>query len=235
MTEGILLVDKPEGWTSFDVVNKIRRIVADSENKKPKQVKVGHTGTLDPFATGLLVVMIGKSYTVQAEALSSDDKTYVFEAIIGKQSTTGDPEGDITECATPANGVDEKTMENVFKTFIGEIEQTPTSFSAIKIDGTPAYKLARQGKEVEIPTRRVTIHSLDLLTLDGSRFCARASVSKGTYIRTLVEDICKRLGTCGYTVQLRRTDAGVHSISEAITMKDDLTIEEIQKNLVQTL
>ena len=233
MNEGILLVDKPQGWTSFDVVNKIRYIVAEDQGKKPKQIKVGHTGTLDPFATGLLVVLIGKSYTKMAEQLTSLNKTYIFEAKMGDQSTTGDPEGEIT--SYPLAPIDEKVLRKTLEACIGENNQIPPAYSAIKIDGKRAYELARKGDSVVIPARVVSVFSLELIYYDFPMFTARTEVSKGTYIRTLVEDICKDMGTYGYTTQLRRIATGEFDISNAIRIDKGITIDKIQKNLVQTL
>ncbi|HET7320425.1 MAG TPA: hypothetical protein VFI84_02455, partial [Candidatus Saccharimonadales bacterium] len=138
--QGILLVDKPAGWTSFDVVNYVRKIVATAEGKKPKNTKVGHTGTLDPFATGLLVLLVGKEYTRKAGKLSKADKTYEVTMRLGQVSTTGDPEGMITE----VDGLQpsREDLENVLLKFTGVIEQIPPAYSAIKVNGQRAYKLA---------------------------------------------------------------------------------------------
>ncbi len=231
MTEGILLVDKPAGWTSFDVVNKVRRLVADDEDKKPKNIKVGHTGTLDPFATGLLVVLIGKNYTKKAEQLSSDDKTYQFTVIMGKESTTGDPEGEITDCAVDVSVVTEEMVRKSFKGWVGDVYQRPSAFSAIKINGKRAYELARKGEEVEMPLRKVEVKRLTLDTFDNPAFSATVEVIKGTYIRTLAEDICKDLGFCGYTTALRRTKAGKFDVKDAITISKETTVEQVKEVL----
>src|SRR5258708_30667120 len=136
--QGILLVDKPAGWTSFDVVNYVRRIVAKAEGQRPKQVKVGHAGTLDPFATGLLVLLIGKEYTRRAGEFSKLDKTYEVTMKLGQTSTTGDPEGEITPVSDTIP--DEKALQEALRAFRGHIEQTPPAYSAIKVDGQRAYK-----------------------------------------------------------------------------------------------
>jgi tRNA pseudouridine55 synthase len=152
--DGYLLIDKPAGWTSHDVVAKVRNILKKEAGHK---VKVGHTGTLDPFATGLLILMVG-SYTKRAAEFSKLDKTYEAELVLGKVSSTGDPEGEITQKSDKV-----PTQEDVNSTleeFTGEIEQTPHKFSAMKIDGQRAYKLAREGKEVKIEPRKVTIYSI---------------------------------------------------------------------------
>ncbi len=216
--QGLLLVDKPAGWTSFDAVNYVRKIVAQAEDKKPKQVKVGHTGTLDPFATGLLVLLIGKEYTKRAGELSKLDKTYEVTMKLGETSSTGDPEGEITPVkdTTP----DEKAVLRALEGFRGQIEQVPPAYSAIKIDGQRAYKLAREGKAVKIEPRQVTINRLELVGYTYPEVTLVADVSSGTYIRTLAEDIGKTLKTGAYTTQLRRTKVGTYNLDGAISPKD---------------
>ncbi|MCA9334454.1 tRNA pseudouridine(55) synthase TruB [Candidatus Saccharibacteria bacterium] len=215
--QGILLIDKPATWTSFDVVNYIRRIVANAEGKKPKNCKVGHTGTLDPFATGLLVVLIGKEYTKKAAELSKVDKTYEVTMKLGARSTTGDPEGEINPVSdtTPTK---EELLE-ALEGFKGQIEQVPPAFSAIKVDGQRAYRLAREGKEVKIEPRKVTINRLELSDYNYPEARLVVGVSSGTYVRTLVEDIGATLKTGGYTVELRRTKVGNYDIADATAVK----------------
>ena len=210
--EGILLVDKPTGWTSFDVVNYVRKLAAAAEGKKPKNVKVGHTGTLDPFATGLLVLLIGKNYTKRAGELSRQDKTYEVTLCLGKTSTTGDPEGEITAVSDTAPS--EAAILQALERFKGQIEQVPPAFSAIKVDGQRAYKLARAGKEVIIEPRKVNVHRLELGSYDYPFVKLVAEVSSGTYIRTLAEDIGAELGTGAYTTELRRTRIGNYELAE---------------------
>lgn len=212
--QGILLVDKPAGWTSFDIVNYVRKMVAQAEGKKPKQVKVGHTGTLDPFATGLLVLLIGKEYTKKAANLSKQDKTYEVTMRLGQMSTTGDPEGTIEAVSDTDPGVE--ALQEALRRFRGQIEQVPPAFSAVKIDGQRAYKLARAGKAVKIEPRRVTINRLALVDYSYPEVILAADVSSGTYIRSLVEDIGKNLGTGAYTIGLRRTKVGDFSLAEAV-------------------
>ncbi len=213
--QGILLVDKPAGWTSFDVVNYVRKQVAAAEVKKPKHVKVGHTGTLDPFATGLLILLIGKEYTRRAGEFSKLDKTYEVTMKLGETSTTGDPEGEITPVSDKIPT--EADIQKAIKNFVGEIEQTPPAYSAIKIDGQRAYKLARAGKEVKIDPRKVTINRLELVSYDYPEAKLIADVSSGTYIRTLVEDLGKTLATGAYTTALRRTQIQEYSIAQAVS------------------
>lgn len=216
--QGILLVDKPAGWTSFDVVNYVRKIVAQAEGKKPRNVKVGHTGTLDPFATGLLVLLIGKDYTRRAAELSKQDKTYELTLHLGKASTTGDPEGIISHISSRVPLRTE--VDQALVKFRGPIMQVPPAFSAIKIAGQRAYKLARAGRMVTLAPRPITIHSLELINYEYPAAALVASVSSGTYIRTLVEDIGQVLGTGAYTTRLRRTEAGSFKLDNASTVTD---------------
>jgi tRNA pseudouridine55 synthase len=224
--QGILLVNKPANWTSFDVVNYVRRIVATHEGKKPKNCKVGHTGTLDPFATGLLVLLIGKEYTKKAAELSKVDKTYEVTLTLGSMSTTGDPEGEITPLSDTV-----PTQEAILEAldgFRGDIQQVPPAFSAIKVNGQRAYKLAREGKQVIIEPRKVTINRLELIDYDYPNVRLIANVSSGTYIRTLVEDIGQVLNIGAYTSELRRTSVGKYILDDAVEVKstDNTTIRD---------
>ncbi len=215
--QGMLLVDKPAGWTSFDVVNYVRRIVANAEGKRPKHVKVGHTGTLDPFATGLLVLLIGKDYTRRAAELSKLDKTYEVTIRLGQTSSTGDPEGDVI--AVSDTVPDQKAVQEAASRFRGQIEQIPPAYSAIKINGQRAYKLARAGKEVVIEPRQVTINRLEVTDYKYPELKLVADVSSGTYIRALAEDIGKVLRTGAYTLILRRSSIGDFSVDNAVETK----------------
>lgn len=218
----LLLIDKPAGWTSFDVVAKIRGMVRanyTAKNRKPtkRQLKVGHTGTLDPFATGLVIILLGDACSKSDEFLKLD-KVYEATIRLGQTSTTGDPEGEITDVTT-----DQPTMSEVdgaLKQFVGVITQIPPAFSAIKINGQRAYKLARAGKEVEIPSRQVTIHSIELIDYSYPELRIRTHVSSGTYIRTLAEDIGKALGTGAYCTALRRTKVGEYTIDTAVSIAE---------------
>jgi tRNA pseudouridine55 synthase len=216
--QGVLLVDKPAGWTSFDAVNYVRRIVANAEGKKPKQVKVGHTGTLDPFATGLLVLLIGREYTRRAGELSKLDKTYEVIMRLGQASSTGDPEGEITPTEAEGPVPDQKAVLQALKRFTGQIEQVPPVYSAIKICGQRAYKLARAGKEVKMESRKVIVNRLELVVYSYPEVKLVADVSSGTYIRSLAEDIGKTLGTGAYTIALRRTKVGDYLLDDSITV-----------------
>lgn len=212
--QGILLVDKPAGWTSFDVVNYVRKIVAQAEGKKPKHTKVGHTGTLDPFATGLLVLLIGKDYTRRAAELSKADKTYEVTMRLGQTSTTGDPEGEITATSDRQPTLDE--VMAALTQFTGVSTQTPPAFSAIKVNGQRAYQLARAGKPVILEPRAITIHRIDLISYTYPDVQFTASVSSGTYIRSLVEDIGKVLGSGAFTAELRRLRVGKYQVADAL-------------------
>ena len=227
--QGILLVDKPVDWTSFDAVNYVRRIVATVGGKKPKNCKVGHSGTLDPFATGLLILLIGKEYTRRASEFSKLDKTYEMTMMLGKTSTTGDPEGEISEISDRVP--DQSEIEAALQKFRGEISQIPPAYSAIKIDGVRAYKLAREGKEVVIEARPVTIRRLELRSYDYPIVTLVADVSSGTYIRTLVEDLGRTLETGAYTTQLRRTSVGVSSVKNSYDPKS-LNTENLQQVII---
>jgi tRNA pseudouridine55 synthase len=226
---GVLLIDKPAGWTSFDVVNYVRKIVSSSEGVRPKQIKVGHTGTLDPFATGLLVLLIGKDYTKRAVELSKLDKTYEVTIYLGKTSSTGDTEGEITECLDEVPSLE--AIEDVLKRFQGEILQVPPAHSAIKVNGQRAYKLARAGQEVILKERKVTINSLGLDSYNYPKAKLLAAVSSGTYIRTLVQDVGEQLGVGAYTSDLRRTSVGGYLIADACEV-EGLDAAIIQQRLI---
>ncbi len=214
MTDGIILIDKPAGMTSFGVVARVRRVLSERAGKK---VKVGHCGTLDPFATGLLILCVGKECRNAGDYMKRD-KVYEATVRLGQSSTTSDPEGEITDVSDSRPSNDE--LRKVLDEFTGVIEQTPPMHSAIKIDGKRAYDLARQGKEVEIPSRKVTIHSLELVEYIYPNVKIRTNVSSGTYIRSLANDIGKNLGTGGYCTELRRISIADWSVSNAQTLAD---------------
>ena len=207
--EEIIFVDKPAGMSSFGAVARVRRILSEREGHK---VKVGHTGTLDPFATGLLILLAGKA-TKKAPELTKLDKVYEATIRLGATSSTGDPEGEITITDKKPEISREKIIETLAQ-FVGEIEQIPPAFSAIKINGQRAYKLARVGKAVEMPKRKVTIYELELLDYASPFLKIRTHVSSGTYIRTLAEDIGEALGCGAYTTELRRTKIADYDITE---------------------
>ena len=214
---GQILIDKPAGMTSFGVVARVRRVLGEQLGRK--KVKVGHTGTLDPFATGLLVLLYGKE-TKNAMALTKLDKVYEAEIILGKTSSTGDPEGEITAFPDQINPPTHEEVVKVCQQFIGKITQTPPAFSAIKINGQRAYNLARKGEAVEIPQRQVEIFSLEVLEYDFPKLKIRTHVSSGTYIRTLAEDIGQALNTGAYCQELRRTKIADFSVEKALKLED---------------
>lgn len=233
MNGEILLIDKPTGMSSFGVVARVRRVLSERAGyvevkgkdgivrQKRKKVKVGHTGTLDPFATGLLIVLTGKQ-TQRANEFLKLDKEYIATVRLGAVSTTGDPEGEITEQDVrekPNKMVVEKCVENL----VGENWQTVPAFSAVKINGQRAYKLAREGKTVEMPRRKVKIYEIEILRYDWPELVIRCKVSSGTYIRTLGEDIGKALGVGAYLTALRRTEVGEYRVEEAVSLEEWLT------------
>ena len=215
-------MDKPAGMSSFAVVNKVRweltqMMRAEREAKGEvvgkKKVKVGHTGTLDPFATGLLILMVGKG-TKRCQEFLRHDKEYIANVRLGKTSTTGDPEGEIIE-KEGYNVPSEAEISNVVKSFIGEIEQRVPAYSAVKINGQRAYNLARKGKEVEMPVKRVHIYNIEILSYEWPNLQIRCEVSAGTYIRQLGMDIGDKLGTGAYLTELRRMKIDKYSVEKA--------------------
>ena len=263
MDKEIILIDKPKGVSSFFCVSKVRREISDklgpNEQRKRRKVKVGHAGTLDPFATGLLILLVGKG-TKRAGEFLKLDKEYEAEICLGKVSTTGDPEGSITECSLrlpatvpgkqrslgpslrasaascsaaacatfPETVADPaqhsrllpsiptlEEISNVVKSFVGEIEQRVPEFSAVKINGKRAYKLAREGKKVEMPVRKIKIYNIEILKYEWPMLKIRCSVSSGTYIRQLGMDIGEKLGTGAYLTELRRTKIDKYDVKDA--------------------
>ena len=226
MNNEILLVDKPAGVSSFGVVARVRRRLSDEAGKvkitgkdwavreKRRKVKVGHTGTLDPFATGLLVLLVGKG-TKRASEFLKLDKEYIATVKLGEISSTGDPEGEISPYKEGVRAVTREEVEKVLGEFLGEIEQKVPQYSAVKINGERAYKLARAGKNIEMPRRKVKIYELLILGFDWPKLTIRCKVSSGTYIRALGEDIGVALGVGGYLTELRRTQVGEYRVEEA--------------------
>lgn len=210
--DSILFIDKPAGMTSFGVVARVRRRLSQELGKK---AKVGHTGTLDPFATGLMIIVTGKECR-NAMQYSKLDKVYEATIRLGQTSTTGDPEGEIVAVDGPEPSLEE--VNTVLTRFTGEITQRPPIYSAIKINGQRAYDLARKGIEVEMPERQVTVYSLDLVEYAHPEIKIRVHVSSGTYIRTLAQDIGQALGSAAYCTQLRRTKVADFSIEDALNL-----------------
>lgn len=214
---GRILIDKPAGITSFGVVARVRRVLKQKLGKK--KIKVGHTGTLDPFATGLLVLLYGKE-TKNAMNLTKLDKVYEAEFTLGQISSTGDPEGEISDCSNFKIPTLKQIQNEINRNFLGKIEQTPPAFSAIKIDGQRAYDLARKGADFKIPKRTVEIFSFEILDYNFPTLKVRTHVSSGTYIRSLAEDLGDKLGCGAFCSKLRRIKIADFNISNAIELKD---------------
>jgi tRNA pseudouridine55 synthase len=214
---GVLLFDKAKGYSSNQALQQVKRLF--------RAEKTGHTGTLDPLASGLLPLMFGEA-TKFASDLIAADKTYEATVHLGFSSTTGDAEGEITASGAGARNVFEITQDEVqcvLQSFLGETQQIPPMFSALKKDGKPLYEYARQGVEIQREARQIVTHRLELLSWkndsEGVFLTFEATCSKGTYIRTLAEDIARALGTVGYLTDLRRTKIGVLSTQEAVTLE----------------
>jgi tRNA pseudouridine55 synthase len=226
---GVLLIDKPAGWTSFDVVNKVRRMAegAGLNATGKKRFPVGHTGTLDPLATGLLVLMCG-AYTKKVPEYTKLDKTYEVTMLLGQTSTTGDEEGEKVAVSDRRPLLDE--VRTALESFVGDIMQTPPAFSAIKVNGQRAYKLARKGEAPKLEARPVHVERITLNSYEYPEVHFTAHVSSGTYIRSLVEDVGAKLGTGAYMSALRRTQVGSFKLAAALTM-DNLTPEALQQTV----
>lgn len=213
--QDIILIDKPAGLSSFGVVARVRRRLSMEAGKK---VKVGHTGTLDPFATGLLILLANKATKLSNQFLKLD-KWYEATICLGKTSTTGDPEGGIIEQNTEKLPTLEE-VKAVVNQFVGQIAQTVPAFSAVKINGQRAYQLARRGEDVVMPNRQIEIYAIEILSYNYPELIIRTHVSSGTYIRTLGEDIGKALGVGAYLTALRRTQIGDYQIKNAVKLSD---------------
>lgn len=222
LADGLLLIDKPIGISSFDIIRKLRRATGVK--------KIGHAGTLDPAATGLMLMLFGKACK-QAERFSKLDKTYEAELTLGLTSTTDDQEGELSvhDVATPPTT---EQIAAAIESFTGEITQVPSAYSAIKIDGKEAYKRVRAGESVTMPERRVVIRELELITYDFPRLVVRADVSSGTYIRTLARDLGEALGSGAYLSALRRTSVGEWGIDRAHKL-NEITPQNLDERLVE--
>ena len=215
MQDGILIINKPQGFTSFDVVAKCRKALQTK--------KVGHTGTLDPLATGVLVVCMGKA-TKLVELLTCDDKIYQVEMKFGVKTDTGDITGNVLR--EESVSVIKENLDEVLKTFIGKQKQIPPMYSAIKKDGVKLYELARKGIEIEREARDIEIFDISDVSLEGDILKYKAHVSKGTYIRVLCEDIAEKLGTCGTMTKLNRIKSGRFCLDEACEI-EEISIDKI--------
>jgi tRNA pseudouridine55 synthase len=207
--EGIIVIDKPPGITSHDVVQAVR--------KRLSFKKVGHSGTLDPMATGVLVILVGNSTRLFSQ-FSNFDKEYEARLTLGMETDTGDSEGKIKK-EFSFEKIDEKRIGEVFGKFTGEQEQVPPMFSALKFQGKKLYQLARKGISLQLKPRRINIYNLKLNSFNPPNIDFVISCSKGTYIRKLAEDIARALGTGGHLSQLRRIKNGPFTIKEAVSLE----------------
>jgi tRNA pseudouridine55 synthase len=212
---GILILNKPKGMTSFSVVHTIHKLT---------KMKAGHAGTLDPMATGILIIMLGKA-TKAAQQFEASQKEYVAEITFGITTDSLDSTGKILT-QKEVNITKEQLLE-VMKTFVGEIEQVPPMVSAIKKDGVRLYKLARQGIEVHRDPRKITIYELELLSFEGTKASMRIACSKGTYIRTLCDDIGEKLGCGAYMSALVRTRSGDYTLDDSISLEEAIKLHNL--------
>lgn len=210
VVNGILVLDKPLNVSSNGALQKVKYLY--------RAKKAGHTGSLDPLATGVLPLCFGEA-TKFSQFLLDADKKYQAEVQLGVTTTTGDAEGDVVE-AKSIDGFTQEQIEVVLEQFRGPIEQVPSMYSAIKVDGKPLYKLARQGIEIERKSRTVEILSLDMVSFEGDKLCLDVHCTKGTYIRTLAEDIGKVLGCGAHVTGLRRTASGPFTLEQAVTVEE---------------
>lgn len=220
--DGIIIINKPKGYTSHDVVNIVK--------KKLNISKVGHTGTLDPNATGVLPILIGKATKI-SKYLIEHNKTYIAELALGEKSSTGDIEGEIIEKQELPN-LEEHQIKQVLESFIGKQMQTPPIYSAIKINGKKAYEYARSGQTIELKPREIEIMDISLVNFEKGSITFKVKCSKGTYIRVLCEDIARKLGTVGLMKKLCRTKVNEFDIEQSTDLKelkatDLINIEEI--------
>lgn len=212
--EGIIVIDKPIGITSFDVIRVLRRNL--------KERRIGHTGTLDPLATGILVICVGKA-TKLAQDIEGYEKEYVADLELGFKTDTYDIEGKVLAKVEEFN-ISYENFEETLETFKGDIKQIPPMYSAIKVDGKKLYELAREGVEIERKARDVSIKNLETISFDGVRAKIDCTVSKGTYIRSLIYDLGEKLGTFATMTGLRRTRVGEEDLARAFTLE---TIEKM--------
>lgn len=210
---GIIIINKPAGCTSHDVVYQVKKIFGS---------KVGHTGTLDPMATGVLPLLIGEG-TKTSKYLINHDKTYQVIMQLGKKTETADSEGKIIEeKEVPQEILENSKIEKALESFLGKQEQIPPMYSAIKINGKKLYEYARKGQEVELPSRSIEIYKIALLNINmqSKQITFEVSCSKGTYIRSLCEDIAAKLGTVGYIQELKRIQVGEFTLEQAVTLEE---------------
>lgn len=212
----VLLLDKPYQWTSFDLVRKVRKLVKVKYNV-PK-IKVGHAGTLDPLATGLMIVCTGKC-TKQIDSFQNQEKEYIAGILLGKTTPSFDLEKEFDK-EYPTEHINKEQVESVLTSFLGESDQVPPVFSAKFIDGKRAYEFARKGKEVEMKPSRISINEIELLSCNMPEISIRVKCSKGTYIRALVRDIGERLHSGATMISLQRTAIGSYHLNNAISIEE---------------
>ncbi len=212
----VLLFDKPYGWTSFDLVKKIRNLV--SKYLGVKKIKVGHAGTLDPMATGLMILCTGKA-TKKLEEFQGLDKSYEAGLEFGKTTPSFDAETE-ADRIYPWQHITREKLEEILKKYTGTIEQLPPAYSAKRVKGRRAYQLAREGKDVVLKPQKVTIHEIDILEFDLPHCKLRIDCSKGTYIRSLARDIGFALGSGAYLTSLRRITIGPYHVDNAMSVSD---------------
>lgn len=218
--DGVLFVDKPQGMTSRDVVNQVSKVFHTK--------KVGHTGTLDPLATGVLVICVGK-YTKLVESFMSNEKTYVAKMKLGIQTDTGDITGN--KVKEDKKKFTKEEIEQVFQNFPKEYDQKVPLYSAVKIQGKKLYEYAREGKNVELPRRKVQIKELEIINILGDEIEFKTTVSKGTYIRSFIEDLATSLKTVATMSSLRRVRQGNIAIEKCVELKDikeDMKLESVE-------
>lgn len=224
--DGVIVINKPKGYTAHDIVGILR--------KKLNIKQIGHAGTLDPNATGVLPILVGKATKI-SKYLIEHDKTYVAKLKLGEKRTTGDSEGEVVE-RMPVEQYDMEQVKTILSSFIGKQEQVPPIYSAIKVQGKKLYEYARAGQDVEIKKRNIELYNIELIDLENDEITFEVSCSKGTYIRTLCEDIAVKLGTVGYMKELNRTRVNDFTLNDTVKIDDDInnarifTIEEIFKN-----
>jgi tRNA pseudouridine55 synthase len=221
---GFFAIHKPPGPTSHDVVAGVRRLLG-------KGVKVGHAGTLDPFAEGVLVVCVGAA-TRLADYVQAAEKRYSAVVVLGATSTTDDCEGEITPACGLGDPPAERDVRLAMERFVGEIQQVPPSHSAVHVEGRRAYQLARKGRAVELPARTVTVHALDLVSYDYPRLALHIRCGSGTYVRALARDLGAALGTGGYCGGLIRTAIGRFQIHESVRPEDLDLARDLQSPLL---
>jgi len=221
MACGIIIIDKPAGWTSQDVAAKLRGVFHER--------RIGHGGTLDPMATGVLPIFVGRA-TRGVEFFESAEKEYVAGLKLGVETNTQDTTGEVL--AERPVSVTREQLEAVLRTFLGPQEQIPPMYSAVKIGGKKLYELARQGKTVERKARRIEVLELELLDGEAADWRIRVRCSKGTYVRTLCHDIGQALGCGGCMSSLRRTMAGCYGLDRAVTMEEIISMEAPESRLL---